>query len=805
MAQKKKKSSKQHFDNRDKIIAKIRQNVNPFDLKFNRQKFDILNKNNFNSKSKINGNPGISKQKAENERKMAYQLKKSQKLKNGSLIDRRFGENDTNLSVEEKMLERFTRERQHSSKKSSLYDLDNDNDSINNSNATGFDFNNDSLTHYGQTLSLKDDFDEGDLGLSKSDDENDDKDNSGFRLKRVQSDDAEIPDQPIRKKTKAEVMKEIVAKSKFHKHERQKLQEKRLETVEDLDDQFDEIVNALNTVGKESKLNNKTKKPTKTDQDLEYDKTYKNLLFDRRSVPADRTKTEGEINEEAQAKKKKLEDDRLRRMEAMNDQGVEDLDDFWAGSDNEDHLNGFQEQDNPEELDSEPESDIESDLKSNSRTRKKPIKLTFPCPQEHKELLNTLFSKPLEEHPEIIKSIIKNTDPKLAAENKQQLSTFATILLDHILYLANSDFSSTEYETYCKVQEKLIKSLRLLANRFQEKVCEKFRSVLNEIQEKIVNSITNGSNKFPAVSDLLFFSIIGVIYSTSDHYHLVVTPALIIIAEILEQSKIQSLNDIFSGLFLVDLSIQYQKIAKRYMPEATLFLQQSLLSLAPNSEEIDTKIISVSIPKSFQTPKESYDNVERILRISDFKRKLDASYAPSLLIKTIGLIDQSCDIWKEKSAFIEITEPFVPILQHISKKLPEIPEIPKLIEKIAKLRKFALIDHKPLTLQSHRPIAVATYAPKFEENYNPDKKSYDPNRDRQEIQKLGAQIKKEKKLALREIRRETKTISREQIREKKEKYSEYHSKMARLVNEINTVEGSERNKYDKERRNRKGH
>lgn len=67
-------------------------------------------------------------------------------------MDRRFGENDPTMSLEERMLERFTRERQRASK--------------------GVAFNledEDELTHYGQSLSKLDDFDNVGLGLDSED------------------------------------------------------------------------------------------------------------------------------------------------------------------------------------------------------------------------------------------------------------------------------------------------------------------------------------------------------------------------------------------------------------------------------------------------------------------------------------------------------------------------------------------------------------------------------------------------------------------------------------------------------------
>jgi nucleolar protein 14 len=70
----------------------------------------------------------------------------------GGVMDRRFGENDPAMPPEERMLERFTRERQRASK--------------------GLAFNledEDGLTHYGKSLSALDDFD----GVGLDFDEND--------------------------------------------------------------------------------------------------------------------------------------------------------------------------------------------------------------------------------------------------------------------------------------------------------------------------------------------------------------------------------------------------------------------------------------------------------------------------------------------------------------------------------------------------------------------------------------------------------------------------------------------------------
>lgn len=90
--------------------------------------------------------------------------------KSGKFVDRRFGENDANLSADQKMLERFTKERQKEAAaaaakssvagragKMSLFSLEDGLDDI-------------GLTHYGQKLGASDDEDD-DPGMGLGDDE----------------------------------------------------------------------------------------------------------------------------------------------------------------------------------------------------------------------------------------------------------------------------------------------------------------------------------------------------------------------------------------------------------------------------------------------------------------------------------------------------------------------------------------------------------------------------------------------------------------------------------------------------------
>lgn len=104
----KRKAREYDREEKAKTIAKIREQFNPFDVKVNRNKRSA----DGNKSLQAVGKPGISKQIGEEQRKQIYEARNSKKNRLGGVFDRRFGENHKGLTEEEKMLERFTRERQ---------------------------------------------------------------------------------------------------------------------------------------------------------------------------------------------------------------------------------------------------------------------------------------------------------------------------------------------------------------------------------------------------------------------------------------------------------------------------------------------------------------------------------------------------------------------------------------------------------------------------------------------------------------------------------------------------------------------
>ncbi len=122
--------------------------------------------------------------------------------------------------------------------------------------------------------------------------------------------------------------------------------------------------------------------------------------------------------------------------------------------------------------------------------------------------------------------------------------------------------------------------------------------------------------------------------------------------------------------------------------------------------------------------------------------------------------------------------------------------------KLSVLLQHSQLARRPLELHHHRPLAIKTSIPKFEESFNPDK-HYDPDRERAEASKLRAEHKRERKGAMRELRKDANFIARESLREKKERDAAYEKKYKRLVAEIQGEEGREAKEYEREKQWRK--
>lgn len=725
--------TRKDYEERKKELARVRGDFNQFDNRINRAKHDytIVQGGKFvKAGSKQHNDATRSHSRVEKAMKMDYEAEKRVKNRVGGVVDRRFGEKNSSMTEEEKMLERFTRERQGAKK--NVFSLGSDDEY---DDDEGF-----ALTHSGKQLELED-FAESDLGVAQA----------------TYRDEDERP----RKKSKKEVMAEIIAKSKFHKKQRQMEFQRTQDEIMDLDDDFADVMGEIRAGPAPATV-------PKLEQDREYDAKVRELTYDRRAVPAERTKTQEELEAEHTDKMKKLEEDRMKRMSGLQSEGgADELDDIWAGSSDE------------EDIEEEEEEEAEAAAVPSRRVA------AVLMPATHEQLAQAVEGMDSTQTVAHIDKIAQAFHPRLAQGNKAKMDAFVALVFEHILHVGNRPHADSHLVNL------LTHKLRGMAEQYNEALVQTIRAKMEAVEQRIVALLLEKQ-------DLVFFVVLGYCFSASDHYHLVITPALILMNQFLNACIGSTLTaqQIGQGLVVCDTLLTYQFYAKRYDPEVVRFVEKAMNLLLPAASGVAASGLNVTATKLTATgPIEVLKLFEKI-KPADLEQ-----FKLQLLAKACSTIDKCVELWREKSALVEVLHTFETLLAHADKHL-ELEQVPGMLARFTKLGGNMQKSRKPLTLQEHRLLAIKTFAPKFEENFNPDKKSYDVNRERQEVNKMKAQIKKEKKLALKDIRKQTKFVARQQIVEKKQMYLDYHRKMANIVNSISTVEGAEKNQYEREKKRR---
>jgi nucleolar protein 14 len=854
----------------------IRERFNPFEVKAPARplKFDVTS--NRPSKSGP-GRPGVSKGLGEERRRETLLKEIKSRNKVGGMLDRRFGENDPTMTPEQRAAERFAKQNERKAKKNSMFNLEDDEEEEM------------TLTHGGEVLGMgdfnmskKDDFEENDIESSDESidynaDDIDDRPRKRVRLGGEDQTDglANDADQlPERKKSKAEVMKEVMAKSKLYKYERQQAKEDDDDLRAELDKDMSSIYEAMREFrGRPKPLPT----PPSTDGDTamnperaamlagkdpkaiekEYNERMRQMALDARSKPSTRTKTDEERAAEEAAMLQDLEKKRLKRMQGEEENSgdddeqapveedddeepddaeafgisqpaaapvrreldVEDEDDFvldddLIASDSEVEMASQSGSDGSDMEESEAEDDGDDDFinglvlptKVNgipvSANEDSNLAYTYPCPQTHKELLATLKGTQITDLPVIVQRIRALYHSRLAEGNKEKLGKFGITLVKHVAYMADQakapDFS---------VIESLIRHLHSMAKTHPDAVAFGYRSRMRKIAAERPLTLSNG--------DLMILTGISSTFPTSDHFHSVVTPAMLTMARYLGQSMIQGCHDLVVGAYCCTLALQYQSYSKRYVPEVISYITNALAALAPvpmpgSITSSPDWLVHMQAGGTYLRAGNKDKTKESKISFGSLYHDKEATNPWVLLLIFAKILDDASQIWQAKSAFDDIFKMPMSVLNHVLSKacIKHMPRehyesILAIQSSISMLQQSSLATRKPLLLHNHRPLAIKLAIPKFEEGYNPDR-HYDPDRERSDLNKLKAEHKRERKGAMRELRKDSNFIARESLREKKEKDDAHAKRERRLIAEIQGEEGHERKEYEIQKRKRKG-
>ncbi|GJJ07321.1 hypothetical protein Clacol_001522 [Clathrus columnatus] len=806
-------------------LREIHERLNPFDTKVTKLKHDVGGR----KLKGVTGKPGQSKQAGIEQRNKTLLEEYQKKNRAGGILDRRFGENDPTMTPEERMLERFTRERQRVSK------------------GTIFNLEEEELTHYGQSLSLMDDFDGAGLTL----DDDDEEANNG-----------QIDGKTVLKSHFGGFNDE--EENEGDEYQRQLEKEANENARIQVDQEFDSIRNLVfpslpnesndavaasivksDTITSEV-FSNPLIKMSLGEDDQQYDQFVRELAFDKRAKPKDRTKTEEEVALEEKEVLEKAEKARLQRMmgeeneDDHNDnlhrrkrtRGGDDLEDNFEdenilshigvgleGSDNrEDGSENYSENNNDDDDGGDDNDDEKSDREEweglgadgvdveafmSKRTAKsntlgnKELPFTFPCPASHDEFLSILDGIEEQHLGTVVQRIRALHHPSLDKDNPKKLHAFIRVLIDHVLDVASPPSPNLHLIDY------LFPHIYALTKMYPVPAANVCVTKLTLMHKNLVCGLSQGAalewaRTWPGTAELVFLRLLGKLWSSSDMNHAVISPARILIGMYLSLARIRSVKDIASGLFLCTIILQYEVFSKRLYPEAINFLLCALLCLASHPFT-DPALFPGCFPipdfqgnaKNLRFPSGDVQgcrvdkpNLVSIMSGDDLG---SASARLELLDLIFRLLDRFADLNKNVDGFIELYTPIAEVLVKLD--LDGFPPVLvrqrlRLQDSVSRLLKFSRNSRRPLLLQQHRPIPIASIVPKFTTTTSNYLRSKDPDAERATAAKLRRQVKEERKGAIRELRKDARFLASVQQKHDIEGAEIYNSKLKKVFSSI---------------------
>lgn len=564
----------------------------------------------------------------------------------GNFLDRRFGENDKNMSVEEKLMERFAKEKSRRMEKGELFNLESDDEE---------------LTHFGQSLSKLEDISEHDPRLD------DDLELDSIDKARVESlhfgGFQENDDMDGRKKSYKEIMEEIIAKSKMHKLERQKIKEENEELRRELNDDFEDIRTTLLDASDRHKEENRKVLLSAPKQNNDYDVMVRELAYEKKAKPSDRLKTEDEIAKEEAERLEKLEQERIKRMsgtdinvadahdnDTQKNRGGDDLginyvlenDSFEQplaydngemilrqnsaihSSESESHApeNSF------EDYGDDSESSFEEIESQNSREsvaeeQNNGIPYVFKAPSSYVELLENFVDKSIDQHLMIIQRMRTLYHKSLKPENGKTLKKLMILLIQHfelsIKFICEDESKREKNPFYGNLSASFQREMSKIApHELLSMIVKGLSPIILEMgleypdefsacclsrtrvfQNSLVKMRVGKSQNFRTVvrpHELMMVSLICRFYSTSDFRHQIMDVVYLLIDEWISNitqmvflcsddkySRKNFLLNCVSGLFLSHLFLECQNLSKRYMTSIPFFLFCILRSMRQNN------------------------------------------------------------------------------------------------------------------------------------------------------------------------------------------------------------------------------
>ena len=272
---------------------------------------------------------------------------------------------------------------------------------------------------------------------------------------------------------------------------------------------------------------------------------------------------------------------------------------------------------------------------------------------------------------------------------------------------------------------------------------------------------------WPSTGTILLLRALGHIFPVTDRKHYVVSPAILLLGQIVAHTPLLSLSDLVAGVLCSGMLLEYNKDAKRVPPEAMGFLSGVVRLYAPTPGFFSTPCLGAAynIPEArklrHQAAKLSFDSIpplplerDEILDEEGAAPLSILSTALSMIKKTVTSLSGSFSVPAEAELFADVSQSILALNPKMSKiKLPEVLQH-QIAETAEGISDVCPSQRQPISRKDATGVQsklIKSLAPRMQD---PDKYSMSKDKGKKSAQ---AAIDRTR----REYKREHKAISRE--------------------------------------------
>ena len=461
--------------------------------------------------------------------------------------------------------------------------------------------------------------------------------------------------------------------------------------------------------------------------------------------------------------------------------GTEPADEAHADEDD-----GVEEADKAAKPPSKPiiKSTKQSATRSTSSTVEDSVPFIFVAPTSHRHLQSLLAPYQPSLHPLVYRRMQQYHFLALTADNRGSMEVFTAVLLTHFHALVKQHSTAVASAVSAGSAAPPLSSLFAHLDVITSILADLVQIIPSHVAAAARQLILTLSSSPSAAHNaaLLTSKLLFTLFPSSDARHNVVTPVYLWLASSLTYAPaITSAAGLVRQLLCCQLLLAGVAESRRFVPEVL----NELWAVLMRGWAVDETALGV-MPVYLKHVGVEMDVWRRMGDVSaergtdDWKVELQAMFvgddaavlsSPSLLCSlfalTLRLITQASALYSQLPSHPELFTPFYTVLHHIaathSTSLPS--SLVRLLTQTSSALSTALSSPRPSFALPSAPISIRQHTPAYVDGYQPGR-DYDPVKERAEARELTRKVKRERRGAEKELRKDAEYVRAEEGRER---------------------------------------